>query len=255
MTQPPWLERREIGPCTLFLGDCLAIMPTIAPVDAVMTDPPYCSGGAYRGDRLMSCAAKYQQHGQVNGRNEFRHDAKDQRAFTSWCAEWVGRLPIPDGGYFLSFIDWRNLPALTDAVQWAGLIWRGVCPWDKGLGSRAPHKGYARHQAEYVVWATRGECRIATHGGPHPGVYRHTVKQSDKFHMAGKPSALMAELCQWVPNGATILDPFMGSGTTGVACLQTGRRFVGIEIDPTHYATACDRIERALAASVDPAAP
>jgi site-specific DNA-methyltransferase (adenine-specific) len=180
----PWLERREIGPCVLYLGDCLDILPTLQPVDAVITDPPYCSGGMYRGDRLMRCADKYEQHGNITRRIGFQHDAKDQRAFTSWFAEWIKRSPIADGGYFLSFIDWRNLPALTDAIQWAGLIWRGICSWDKGLGSRAPHKGYARHQAEYVAWATLGACRIATHGGPFPGVYRHSVKQADKFHVA-----------------------------------------------------------------------
>jgi site-specific DNA-methyltransferase (adenine-specific) len=144
-------------------------------------------------------------------------------------------------------MDERETAALTDAMQWAGLMWRGICPWDKGQGSRAPHKGYARHQAEYIAWATNGPCRVAEHGGPWPGVYRHTVKQSDKHHMAGKPTPLLAELCQWVPDGATILDPFMGSGTTGVAAIQTGRRFVGVEIDPGHFTTACQRIEQAIA--------
>jgi DNA modification methylase len=74
------------------------------------------------------------------------------------------------------------------------------------------------------------------------------VRQSDKFHMTGKPSELMVELCRIPAPGAVVLDPFMGSGTTGVACVRTGRRFIGIEIDLEHYATARRRIEAELAA-------
>ncbi|MFD2112036.1 DNA-methyltransferase [Thiorhodococcus fuscus] len=239
-----WTDAVVIGEATLYLGNCLEILRVLPEVDAVITDPPYCSGGLHAGERARAPEQKYEHGGQALKRGTFAHDAKDQRSFTSWCAEWMTRLPLREGGYLLAFIDWRNQPAMADAVQWSGLIWRGTCPWDKGLGARAPHKGYARHQAEYIVWGTRGPCR-PVELGPFPGVYRHPVRPSDKHHLAGKPTPLMDELCRWVPPGSLILDPFMGSGTTGVAAVRSGRRFIGIEIDPVHFKTARRRLMEA----------
>lgn len=240
----PDFEKVELagGRAVLYRADCFDIMPIIDHVDMVIADPPYASGGMYRGDRMLSTTEKYQQSGTRIKRADFAHDAKDQRAFMSWTTEWMKRIPLRIGGYWMSFIDWRQLPAITDAAQWAGLFWRGVCPWDKGLGARAPHKGYARHQAEYIVWGTNGPCQIAAHGGPWPGVYRHPVLQKDKHHVAGKPTSLLCDLVKWAPPGGVILDPFAGSGTTGVAALSLGYRFIGIEIDEGHFATACARI-------------
>lgn len=240
------LDRREYldGRIVLIHGDAFSVMPSLDPVDAVIADPPCCSGGLYRADRVKDVRDKYAASSRSHA--DFSHDAKDQRVFTKWCAEWMCMAPLKHGGYLLSFIDWRQLPAMTDSMQWAGIVWRGICPWDKGLGSRAPHKGYARHQAEYIVWGTKGECKPATHGGPFPGVYRHPVVAKEKHHLAGKPVPLLAELCQWVEPDGLVLDPFMGSGTTGVACIQTGRRFIGIEIDRRDFEVACARIERAI---------
>lgn len=243
-------ERVEIGPCTLYRGDAFKVMAAADFVaDAVITDPPYASGGMYRADRVKNPSEKYVHSGIISRKASFEHDAKDQRVFMSWCSEWLQRVPVKDGGYVLSFIDWRQLPALTDAMQWAGLVWRGVCPWDKGLGIRAPHKGYARHQAEYIVWATKGHCPIAKHGGPWPGVYRHPVLQRDKHHMVGKPTPLLEELVQWVEPGGIVFDPFMGSGTAGVAAINQGRRFVGCEIDDHYFEVARARIQAAYDAA------
>lgn len=211
----------------------------------VLTDPPYASGGMYRADRVAAPAAKYVQHGTKLTWRHFAGDSKDQRAWMAWCAQWLQALPVRDGSYVASFIDWRQLPALTDAFQWAGLTWRGVAAWDKGAGARAPHKGYLKHQAEYLVWGTAGRCALAEHDGPFPGVYSHIVRQSDKHHMTGKPTPLMCELVRIVPPGALVLDPFMGSGTTGVAALIEGRRFIGCEIDPEYFDISCRRIQAA----------
>jgi len=238
-------HRVTIGDATLYLGNAFDILPTLGAADAVITDPPYASGGLHRGDRMASPLTKYVHGGVKREYEDFAHDAKDQRSWTSWCAAWMGLLQLKPGGYLLSFIDWRQLPALTDAIQWAGYLWRGVAPWDKGPGSRAPHKGYLRHQAEYIVWGSAGPLPLATHAGPFPGVYRHTVRRSDKWHMTGKPTPLMQELARIPAPGAEIRDPFMGSGSTGVGAIREGRRFVGIELSPIHFRTACERIERA----------
>ncbi len=236
---------RKIGDATLYLGDSMRVLELLPPVDAVITDPPYASGGMYRADRTMSVKDKYVQSGVQRDWRAFAGDAKDQRSWMSWCQEWLQRLPLDEGAYVLSFIDWRQLPALTDAYQWAGLMWRGIAAWDKGLCARAPHKGYLKHQCEYIVWGTAGRCAIAEHDGPFPGAYRFQVLQNDKHHMTGKPTALMRELARIVPPGATVLDPFMGSGTTGVGAVMEGRKFIGIECDPHHFEVACRRIEEA----------
>ena len=76
-------------------------------------------------------------------------------------------------------------------------------------------------------------------------MYSHIVRQSDKHHMTGKPTPLMCELVRIVPPGALVLDPFMGGGTTGVAALIEGRRFIGCEIDPEYFDISCRRIQAA----------
>lgn len=134
----------------------------------------------------------------------------------------------------------------TDAIQFAGAVWRGVIAWDKTEGSRAPHTGYFRHQAEYLVWGTKGSCARQPGRGPFPGAFRVPVKQSDKHHITGKPTALMTSLVEVVPEGSTVLDPFMGSGTTGVACRNTGRNFIGIEASEAYYKIAKQRIQGTL---------
>lgn len=245
----------EIGAAQLWLGDCMEVMGALPAVDAVITDPPYASGGMFRSDRTASVADKYVQSGTKRDWAAFAHDAKDQRSWVSWCERWLAALPVRPGGYVLSFIDWRQLPALTDAFQWAGLMWRGVVAWDKGGGSRAPHKGYFRHQCEYLVWGTLGACDAAVHAGPYPGAYQFPVLQREKHHMTGKPVGLMRELVKIVPPGGLVFDGFMGSGTTGVGAVLEGRRFIGVELDPLHFETACRRIADAQGLAWPPAEP
>ncbi|MDX1968758.1 MAG: site-specific DNA-methyltransferase [Planctomycetaceae bacterium] len=135
------------------------------------------------------------------------------------------------------------MPALTDAFQAADLTWRGIIAWDKGGASRAPHKGYVRHQCEYLVWGTRGPCPAATHAGPFPGCYSIPVNRKDKHHLTGKPTALLRELVKLVPPNGKILDPFAGSGTTLVAAHLERRRAVGIEREEPYCRITRQRLE------------
>ena len=162
-----------------------------------------------------------------------------------WLSE-CARIVKP-GGYALTFCDWRQLPLATDALQAGGFVWRGIVSWDKGESARAPHTGYFRHQCEFVVWGTNGVSAPATWGGPWPGCMSHPVLQSDKHHLTGKPTPLLERLVQCAPPGGVVLDPFMGSGTTGVAALRMGRRFIGMELDPGYYGVAERRIREAAA--------
>lgn len=134
---------------------------------------------------------------------------------------------------------------ITDPPYASGgkIIWRGVVAWDKGLCARAPHKGYFRHQCEYIVWGTKGKCKKAVHAGPYAGCLRYQVMQKDKFHLTGKPTALMEELVKIVPEGGIILDPFVGSGTTAVAAKKQNRNFIGIEKTEVYYNIALNRLK------------
>ena len=119
--------------------------------------------------------------------------------------------------------------------------------WDKGRGARAPHKGYFRHQCEYIVWGTKGAAVQLEHDGPFDGCIQSTVRRDDKHHMTGKPTALMRELVRPVLPGGVVLDPFAGSGTTGVAAVLSGRRFIGIEREAAYADISRSRLEAAEA--------
>lgn len=220
-------------------GDCIELLRSLprGKADAIITDPPYSSGGLYRGDRQAAPGDKYQQTQTVERFEDFAGDNRDQRSWTAWMIMWLtAALPVlKPGGYIMVFTDWRQLPSTTDALQIAGYLWRGIVPWDKTEGSRAPHRGYFRHQCEYVVSGTRGPLKPAEHGGPWPGCIRTPNRRSERHHMTSKPLELMRQLCAVVPPGGLVLDPFCGGGSTGVAALQTGRRFLGIELTQ-HYA-------------------
>jgi site-specific DNA-methyltransferase (adenine-specific) len=243
----------------LYEGEMLHLLPRLEPgsVDAVITDPPYSSGGTTSSERMRDPADKYCQNGHTCGRPTFAGDMRDQRSFKYWCTLWLSlaRQATRTSGFLLVFIDWRQLPTMTDAVQAAGWTWRGVAAWNKGRGSRAPHKGYFRHQCEYVVVATDGRCEKAEHGGPWDGCFDVTVRKSDKFHITGKPTELMRRLTEVVPPGGLVLDPFAGSASTGVACLQTGRRFVGIEQSAEYCAISATRLAGAARAATTAPAP
>lgn len=226
-------------------GDCLDVMGKLPDnsVDAVITDPPYCSGGRSINSKQQITSRKYENN--PSGRPNFVGDGKDGHSWARWCAMWIAescRILKPSG-YFLMFSDWRQLPTAADAIQIGGIMWRGIIPWNKGNGARAPHKGYFRHQCEYIVWGTKGQC-VGQPSGPWPGCYEHHVLQSDKYHIAGKPTALMEDLLAVVPDGGIVVDPFDGSGTTCVAAKHKGRNFIGIEKMPEYCKIAEDRLAR-----------
>lgn len=239
----PFLEQHG---CRLYQGDSMQVLASlpVASFDAVIADPPYCSGGTTAGERRRAPEDKYAQDGNACGRPSFGGDLKDQRSFTWWTMLWLSlcRPLLREGGYCLVFTDWRQLPAVTDAFQAADFTWRGVVAWDKGGASRAPHKGYLRHQCEYLVWGTSGPCRAATHAGPFPGCYQIPVDRKDKHHLTGKPTALLRKLVQIVPAGGRVLDPFSGSGTTLVAAALESRLAVGIERESSYCEIAAARL-------------
>ncbi|MEV5391959.1 DNA-methyltransferase [Nocardia farcinica] len=252
-TAPPTLSDRA----QILTGEALAIMRELpaASFDAVVTDPPYCSGGITNTDRITRTAReKYVSSDSAAGHAmpDFSGDQRDQRSFTLWSSIWMSealRLTRP-GGQLLTFTDWRQLPAVSDALQIAGWRWRGIIVWAKR--SARPQPGF-RNECEYVLWASHGALD-RDHRMPYlPGVYTHaSPRGAQRQHITAKPVELMLDLVRALPDDARVLDPFAGSGTTGVAAIRTARQFVGIEGSPEYAHVARDRI---AAASHPPATP
>ncbi len=233
-------------PWKLIQGDSLAMLRELPDnsVDAIITDPPYSSGGMFRSDRSAKTSTKYVQSGTEIERAEFFGDNRDQRSWLAWCSLWLAECfrVAKNGAPCCIFIDWRMLPTATDALQAGGFIWRGIVDWDKGDGAR-PQKGRFKNQCEYLVWGSKGEMPMERGVGVLPGRFNVTVRQDDKFHMTGKPTALMQQVVKICEPGGVILDPFAGSGTTLVAALREGYRAIGIEMGADYYKVAHDRLE------------
>lgn len=240
-----WARKEVIGDCTLYQGDCLDIIPALEKIDAVVTDPPYSSGGQFRGDRTQKTSTKYIQSGSVlTCFDEFSGDNRDQRAFLAWSTMWFTKLlsVSKPGAVLCVFTDWRQLPTMTDAVQCGGWVWKNIVTWWKP-GIRM-QRGRFSLSSEYIIYASHG---VPTEGekSPQNVLSLAPVDGETKQHIAQKPIWLLANILGVTELGATVIDPFMGSGTTGVACVQLGRKFIGIEIEPTYFDIACKRIDEA----------
>ncbi len=233
-----------IGDATLYLGDCLEVMAEMeaGSVDAVVTDPPYCSGSVSEAHRT---AAKGQGRRSEN-LNRFGWFQGDNMGTAGlvWLLRSVAvqafYLAKPTGSLMV-FCDWRMAATLQPALEAARWRSQGIVVWDKksmGLG-----RGF-RNRHELILHLTAGA----------PEYYSASVGNvipcgrvgSDREHQTEKPVELLESLGQVVsPIGGTILDPFMGSGTTGVACMNLGRKFIGIEIEEKYFDIACRRIDLA----------
>lgn len=230
-------------PYTIHQGDSLHVLRTLpdCSIDALICDPPYSSGGMFRGDRTKGTGEKYvHEQGGKEGRADFEGDTRDQRGFSHWCALWLSecyRIAKP-GALCAVFCDWRQLPTMTDAVQAGGWTWRGIVPWNKTEATR-PMKGWFRSQCEYLVVGAKGQPVMldATGKSDAPCLAGFMVCPVDRNneHQTQKPVDLMRWLLRITPANGVVLDPFAGSGTTGVAALMEGRRFIGVEMTE-HYA-------------------
>lgn len=241
-------ECRRFGSATLYQGDALAVLRQLpgASVDCVLTDPPYSSGGMMRGDRIQGVHKKYVTTHSISGNllHAFSGDNRDQVGYWFWASLWLGdlrRISKP-GAVCCLFTDWRQLPVTTAALQSGGFVWRGIVPWHKPSGRRT--QGRFGNTCEYVVWGTNGPRELAGHA--LPGFYSYNAPRGqDRDHITQKPVALIGQLLKIAPAGGVVLDPFMGSGTTGVACINSGRKFIGVEIERAHFNAACARIRDA----------
>lgn len=244
----PYYEKDGI---TIYHGDCFEILHELEGIDAVITDPPYSSGGAFRGDRAQGTVSKYVQSGTAAYRPEFAGDNRDQRSFLAWCALWLNaaRRASRPGSVLCSFIDWRQLPTLTDAVQVGGWTWRNIATWWKP--SIRMQRGAFSSSAEYVVYATNGPSNTDFDGAPQNVFKCPTV--DEKKHIAEKPEEVMRWVMQVVRPASMILDPFMGSGSTLRAAKDSGHRCIGIEVDERYCEIAAKRLAQGVLFGVEAA--
>jgi site-specific DNA-methyltransferase (adenine-specific) len=242
LIQPYWQHDRA----TLYAGDALAVLAELpaASIDAVITDPPYSSGGMVRGDRTNgNLDAKYVRSTSQGRLEFFTGDNRDQRGYGYWCALWLGecqRLVRP-GGVVMLFTDWRQLPTTTDSLQAGGFIWRGIVPWYKPVAR--PALGKFTASCEYVAWGSNGP--MDADGPCLPGFYQANPPR-EREHIAQKPLSILRRLVAMAPKDGIVLDPFVGAGTTGVAAVIEGRKFIGVELAPHYQQVARERIEAAI---------
>lgn len=189
----------QIGDATLYLGDCMEILPTLNKVDAVITDPPYGIGIAKNPVR--------QAHEKLDW-----DAAPPQKQLIDMCVN-AGNLAIIWGGNYFDlppsqcFYIWDKQQPLNFSLAMCEMAWSNK-------------KGPAK-------------------------MHRQSVLGYEKNHPTQKPVELMNFCIEQLGMPETILDPFMGSGTTGVAAIQMGRKFIGIEREPKYFEIACKRIEQA----------
>lgn len=235
-------------------GDCLELLNNINDelVDMVLTDPPYSSGGLFAGDRKKKTSIKYTTHG-YNGTSrfpDFSGDNMDQRSFTEFMRMVLAkcREKTKSEGICAVFTDWRQLSAMTDALQAGGWIYRGIVVWNKGNARNIP--GRFRQDCEFIIWGTNGGKAVDWTPGftALSGIYNiKNIASAKKHHQTEKPVELLEKLIEIAPEGGTVMDCFMGSGSTGVACVNTGKNFIGMEFEKKYFEIAEKRIYSACA--------
>ena len=201
-----------IGNATLYLGDCMDILPTLPKVDAVITDPPYGINENHKKVASRAKLAAYRDYG------EFDWDKKPpEESLINAIREKSKFQAFFGGNYFAlppssCWLVWDKLNGDNDFAD-CELAWTN---WPKAV--------------RRLQWRWNGMIRQGN---------------EDLFHPTQKPLGVMKWVIELCPKADTILDPFMGSGTTGVAAVQMGRKFIGIEREPKYFEIACKRIEDA----------
>jgi site-specific DNA-methyltransferase (adenine-specific) len=236
------------GGVTIYHADSFDLLHDLIGIDAVITDPPYSSGGAFRGDRAMQTSTKYVNSDTIAYRPEFAGDNRDQRSYLAWVSLWMAACykGTNPGAVAALFTDWRQLPTTTDAFQAGGWVWRGLGVWDK-TGAARPRLGGITSQCEYVVWGTAGPLESLANPVAIPGVFKYpSPRGDDKVHIAEKPHPVMRWVVQLSRPGGLVVDPFMGSGSTLRAAADLGRRCIGIDVSEEYCEIAAKRMEQGV---------
>lgn len=224
-----------IGDCTLYLGDALEIIPALDTVDHIISDPPY-------EDKLHKAIGRIRRNdGQKMIETLGFEGVNNNR-------QQIARLSVErSSGWLILFCLAEGVRAWRDDIQACGGKYDTCLAWVKPDASPRFNGQGAARGFECAVTAWCGSGYRSWNRGGRRGIFTHCCNTSRQGeHPTEKPVPLMVELVELYSNpGQIILDPFMGSGTTGIACVRRGRRFIGIEQDTTWFDLACRRIERA----------
>ncbi|WP_145285012.1 DNA-methyltransferase [Rosistilla oblonga] len=226
-----------------YFGDTRSVLSTLPDesFDAIVSDPPYGSGANTVAGRLSSSSSKYRSTG-AKPLPDILGDSMVPEAWQGMMQSIMAeayRVARP-GADVILFCDWRCYPALMQIVGGARFQLRGVATWDK-KNSRPMKNGF-RSQTEWIINARKPGKLPRPKDVYLPGVFTFQTMSNGKRHLTQKPLALMAELIRLVPDGGHVLDMFQGSGTTGVASVQRGLKYTGIEGVKEYHEIACERL-------------
>ena len=214
-------EKVTIGSAELWHGDCREILPTLPQFDLVLTDPPYgisadkgaAVGGTDASGRYVRRPKQYEGgwDAQRPTAEEFAAILGTAKAAVFWGGNYFSDL-LPQGGRWMFWDKLNSMPSYSDGeIAWTslgGVVVKKFTQCNNGLAS---------------------------------------LRDGERCHPTQKPVNLIEWCLSFAPNALTVCDPYMGSGTTGVACAQMGKAFTGIERERKYFDAACERITRAQA--------
>jgi site-specific DNA-methyltransferase (adenine-specific) len=222
----------------LFCGDCLEQMKHLpdGSIDLILTDPPYkiVSGGCTNKGGGATSGILSRTADEVRKGTLFKHNSI---TFAEWLPE-VFRVLKKDSHCYI-MINGRNLSELQAECEKVGFKYQNLLVWNKG--NLTPNKWYM-NQCEFILMLRKGKAKNIRNMGTSTLINIPNII-GKKVHPTEKPTALMELLItNSTDDGETVLDPFMGSGKTGVACINTGRKFIGIELDKQYFEIAEKKI-------------
>ena len=231
------VEKVEIGLATLYRGDCLAVTSLLGKVTHTITDPPYEAGAHTEHRQVQTSAGLVTQAHKFAAMDDFTRNS-----ITKFMAEntekWSLIFCQSEGAHY-----WREALTSHGITPYSTMVW---CKPDgkPNYFGNGPGVGY-----ESIVASWHAQGKSSWNGGGRIGVFninKNEKKDDGNTHTTIKPQKLMTELVGlFTDKDDSILDCFMGSGSTGVAAVSMGRRFIGIERDPEYFDICCRRIEKA----------
>lgn len=222
----------------LYQGDCLEIMKDIPneSVDCIITDPPYKMNHSTGGCTNIGMKNKWQ--GNIKAGNTVMNFDLSIK-FSDWLPE-VYRV-LKQSGHCYIFCNDKNMQELLNESTKAGFRESNILIWIKN--NACPNRYYMKN-CEFILFLYKGKAKPINNMGSKAGIQINNINGKDKLHPTEKPVELLKQfVLNSTDDDGIVLDPFMGSGSIGVAAINTNRNFIGIELDEKYFEIAKERIE------------